>query len=141
MKYVCDAPGDRTWFRLETEAEAIQESALMNHAVEKHFRREREKAARSYQPAATAFIERDIGLASHIAREMPMFLTLRDGTGKALVTAMLPPDGREDSSFRPIVVGPDNANPYTEHGDAIATLAAHFNVTLDADRCYPYRRG
>ena len=24
MKYVCDAPGNRTWFRIETEVEAIR---------------------------------------------------------------------------------------------------------------------
>ena len=38
MKYVCDAPGKQSWFRIETEGEAERESALMNHAVEKHFR-------------------------------------------------------------------------------------------------------
>jgi hypothetical protein len=39
MRYVCDAPGGATWFRLETEAEAEAEAALMRHAVDKHFRR------------------------------------------------------------------------------------------------------
>jgi hypothetical protein len=29
MDYVCDVPGGKTWFRIETEAEAIRESALM----------------------------------------------------------------------------------------------------------------
>lgn len=140
MKYVCDAPEGRTWFRLENEAEALAESALMNHAVEKHFRRERDKAARTYRPASPVFIERDIGLAAHIEREMPLFVTLRDDDGNALVTGMLPPGGREDTSFRPIVVGPQNRNPYPEHGDAIEALARHFGLGLDAERCYPYRR-
>lgn len=140
MRYVCDAPGGRTWFRLENEAEALKESALMSHAVEKHFRREKEKAARTYQPTSTVFIERDIGLAAHVERTMPLFVTLRDDEGNALVTAMLPPEGREDMSFRPIVVGPDNRNPYPEHEAAIAALARHFGLTLDAGRCYPYRR-
>ena len=44
MKYICDAPDEKTWFRLETEAEADRESELMDHAVAKHYRREREQA-------------------------------------------------------------------------------------------------
>ena len=36
MQFVCDGPNG-TWFRIETEGEAIKESQLMNHAVEKHF--------------------------------------------------------------------------------------------------------
>jgi hypothetical protein len=140
VKYVCDAPGGRTWFRLESEAEALKESELMSHAVEKHFRREREKAAQTYQPTAARFIERDIGLAGHIERAMPIFVTLRDEHGAALVTAMLPPGGKEDPGFRPIVVGPHNRDPYPQHEDAIAALARHFGITLEADRCYPYRR-
>ena len=43
MQFVCDAPNG-TWFRIETEGEAIKESQLMNHAVEKHFRRAAEEA-------------------------------------------------------------------------------------------------
>ena len=35
MKYVCDAPGGNTWFRIESEAEAATESEAMRHAVEK----------------------------------------------------------------------------------------------------------
>ncbi len=35
MRFVCDAAGGKTWFRIETEAEAAQESELMRHAVEK----------------------------------------------------------------------------------------------------------
>ena len=44
MQYVCDAPKGKTWFRIETEGEAVHESRLMGHTVEKYFRREREKA-------------------------------------------------------------------------------------------------
>ena len=29
MRYVCDAPSGKTWFQIETEAEAALESALM----------------------------------------------------------------------------------------------------------------
>jgi hypothetical protein len=39
MKYVRDAPGRKSWFRIETEAEAERESMLMDHAVAKYFRR------------------------------------------------------------------------------------------------------
>jgi hypothetical protein len=50
MEYVCDAPRKRTWFRLLTEGEAIAESLEMRHAVEKHYRRERERAIDSFHP-------------------------------------------------------------------------------------------
>jgi len=138
MKYVCDAPGGRTWFRIETLDEAAKESALMNHAVEKHFRQQRECAATSFKPASTVYIEQNIGLESHVQREMPMFLTLRNRDGDGLATAMLPPGGKERAGFRIIIVGPENADPYAEHGDAIRVLGTHFGVTLDRERCYPY---
>jgi hypothetical protein len=140
MKYVCDAAGGKTWFQLETEAEAVQESALMRHAVEKFFRRERERAAQTFQPASKTFIEQEIGLKAHLLREMPVFITLRDGEGNVLATAMLPPGGQEDRSFRPIVVGAENSDPYPEHGEAIRALGQHFGIAVDRDRCYPYRR-
>jgi hypothetical protein len=53
---------------------------------------------------------------------------------------MLPPAGRDDRAFRPIIVGPDNSDPYPEHGAAIGALGEHFGLTLDPARCYPYRR-
>jgi len=141
MEYICDAPKDRTWFRLMTEAEAVNESLEMRHAVEKHFRREWERAAESFRPLTTVFIEQDIGKAAHINRAMPLFLTLRDEDGKALVTAMLPPGGRADPSVGCIIVGPANADPYAKHADAVAALARHFDIALDRSDCYPYRRG
>ncbi len=137
MEYVCDAPGDLTWFRLVNEGEASAESVAMRHAVEKHFRREWERAEQAYQPATTVFIEQDIGKQAHIQRSMPIFLTLRDQDGTALVTAMLPPKG---SGGACIVVGPGNADPYPDHADAIRALGAHFGLTLDRAQCYPYRR-
>ena len=140
MKYICDAPGGGTWFRIETEAEAASESDLMRHAVEKFFHKEREKAAQSYQPISKVFFEQEIGLKAHIQRTMPLFLTLRDGVGNPLVTAMLPPGGQDDRSFRPIIVGMSNADPYVQHADAIRALGQHFGMALDRGRCYPYRR-
>ncbi|MBO1904595.1 hypothetical protein KHP60_05830 [Microvirga sp. 3-52] len=139
MQYICDAPGAKTWFRIETEGEAALESDTMGHAVEKHFRHAWEAAANGYQATSSPFIERDIGLRAHVQRSMPLFLTLRDEEGKALVTAMLPPGGEDDPGFRSIVVGPENHDPYPEHGDAILGLARHFGLTLDRARCYPYR--
>ena len=50
MQYVCDALLGRTWFRIETDAEAEDETRVMRHAVEKHFRREQDRARLSYQP-------------------------------------------------------------------------------------------
>jgi len=140
MKYVCDAPGGKTWFRIETVAEAAKESALMNHAVEKHFRQQRESAASSFKPASTVFIEQNIGLESHLQKQMPLFLTLRNRNGDGLATAMLPPGGADKPGFRIIIVGPGNSDPYAEHDEAIQALGTHFGLTLDRDRCYPYRR-
>ena len=141
MRFVVDAPNGKTWFRLETEGEAAQESLLMRHAVEKHFRIEREKAVHSYQPVSKSFIEQDIGLKAHIQRAMPLFLTLRDQDGKAHVTAMLPAGGKADTGGRCIIVGPSNADPYPTEGEAIKALGAHFGLTLERERCYPYQRG
>lgn len=140
MEYICDAPGDRTWFRLVHEGEAFAESEAMGHAVEKHFVRAREQAVGSYRPTSSVYIEQDIGLKDHIARTMPMFLTLRDMDGKALATAMLPPGGRDDAGFRIIIVGPGNADPYPTQGDAIDALGGHFGLNLDRARCFPYQR-
>jgi hypothetical protein len=139
MRFVVDAPNGKSWFRLETEAEAVQESQLMRHAVEKYFRIEREKAVQSYQPVSKTFFEQEIGLNAHIQREMPMFMTLRDQDGKAHVTAMLPPGGKGNG--RIIIVGPANADPYPPEGEAIKALGDHFGLTLERDRCYPYQRG
>jgi hypothetical protein len=141
MKFVCDAPGRKTWFRIETEGEATSESEIMKHAVEKYFRRERDKAVAAYRPASAAFIERDIGLNAHVQATMPWFLTLRDSEGNALATAMLPPGAKDDSSFRIIIVGAANSDPYPVEGEAIAALAAHVGIALEHDRCFPYARG
>jgi hypothetical protein len=139
MKFICDAPDGKAWFRIETEYEAQQESALMQHAVEKYFRREREKAVQSYQPPpAASYIERDIGLNDHIQREMPLFLTLRDAEGNGLATAMLPPGGRDIAGFHIIVVGRANRDPYPSDGEAIDALGNEFGLTLDRGSCFPY---
>jgi hypothetical protein len=140
MQYICDAPGQRSWFRIETEAEAALESDTMKHAVEKHFRQAREAATTTYRPTSSIFIEQQIGLSAYVQRIMPVFLTLRDAEGNALVTAMLPPAGRADPAFRTIIVGPENRDPYPEHGEAIRRLGEHFSLTLERDRCYPYSR-
>lgn len=139
MEYVCDALGGKTWFRIETEAEAARETDLMDHAVEKHFRQARQQAETTYTPPPGCYIEQDIGLNAHIRRAMPIFLTLRDEEGNGLATAMLPPEGRGRQGFRPIIVGPGNSDPYRQHGPAIEKLGEHFGLTLDRERCYPYR--
>jgi hypothetical protein len=138
MEYVCDAPNDMTWFRLTTEAEAATESEEMRHAVEKHYRRERERAGESFRPLTNVYIEMDIGKEAHIQKSMPLFLTLRDMDGKGLATAMLPPGGKGSGAC--IIVGPGNSDPYVEHEDAIQALGHHFGMTLDRGHCYPYRR-
>src|SRR5579864_8436576 len=140
MRYVCDGPGGKTWFRIESEAEAVAESETMRHAVEKYFRKEHVKAAQSFQPISKVRFEQEIGLKAHIQREMPLFLTLRESDGTPLATAMLPPNGRDDRSFRPIIVGPNNADPYPEQDDETRAQAQHYGMTLERARCYPYRR-
>jgi hypothetical protein len=145
MRYECDAPSGMTWFRLETEAEAEAEANLMGHAVDKFFRRAWEAARASYQPPPG--LERDIGLKDHIARTMPLFLTLRDEDGGGHVTAMMPQsanpqaDGSDQDLFRrPILVGPANSDPFRTQPEAIAALARHLGRNLDPEECYPYRR-
>jgi hypothetical protein len=139
MRYICEAPDGKAWFRIETEAEAEDDSAAMRHAVEKYFRNAKAKAIETYRPDSTVLFEQEIGLKAHVQREMPIFLTLRNDDGEPLATAMLPPGGRDDGSFRPIIVGPQNSDPYPVQGEAIAALAKHFGIALERLRCYPYR--
>ena len=140
MQFVCDGPNG-TWFRMETESEAIQESQLMAHSVEKYFRQAADDAAKSFVPPATMRpFEQKIGLKSHVQKAMPMFLTLRDREGAGLVTAMLPAAGRDEKAFRPIVVGPGNNDPYPKYAEDIKALARHYGLALDPARCFPYRR-
>src|SRR6201984_799715 len=127
MQYVCDAPNGKAWFRIETEGEAVHESRLMSHEGERYFRREREKAVQSWRPERPNAIERDIGLEAH-------------GEGNALTTAMPPPGGKDRGEFRIIIVAASNADPYPQQDAAIAALGAHFGLTLDRDRCFPYGR-
>ncbi|MDZ4775935.1 MAG: hypothetical protein SGJ23_04015 [Alphaproteobacteria bacterium] len=140
MKFVCDAPGGKTWFRIETEAEADAESEIMRHAVAKYFRRERERVIAAWAPPASAPpLERDIGLKDYVARSMPKFLTLRDDEGTGLATAMLAPDVQiEGEPFRTIIVGPANSDPYEAHAESIAALARHLGEDLARGDCYPY---
>ena len=140
MKFICDAADKKTWFRIETEVEAEQESKLMDHAVKKHFLIEQEKAASTYKPTSSIFIEQNIGLNAHIQREMAIFLTLRDAEGGGLATAMLPPGGKDDPDFRIVIVGAGNRDPYPDHAAAIRSLGAHFGLALDRERCFPYGR-
>ena len=68
---------------------------------------------------STLFIEQEIGLAAHVQREMPWFLTLRDTEGTPLANAIVQPRGREGRAFVPIIVGHKNSDPYATHGAAI----------------------
>ena len=138
MQYICDAPGSKTWFRIETEGEAALESDVMGHVVEKYFRQAWESATSTYRSTSSPFVEQNIGLKAHVQRVMPLFLTLRTAEGAALVTAMLPPGGRYDPAFRIIIVGPENQDPYPEHSEAIRKLGEHFGLSLERVRCYPY---
>jgi len=139
MRYVCDAPGGAAWFRLETEAEAEAEAALMRHAVDRYFRRHEAGARETYRaPKGTASFEQAIGLKDHIAKAMPLFLTLRSADGSGLATAMLPPGGRNQVNFRIVIVGPENTDPYEAHEAEIEALAQHFKIELLREDCFPY---
>lgn len=139
MRYICDAPGGESWFRLETEIEAEEESELMGHAVAKHFLRDRKAAAESFTPASSISFEGNIGLEPHIQKLMPLYLTLRDKDGAGLVTAKLPPEeAAEPTAFKSMVVGPKNGDPYADHSDAIKALGDHFGVSLTKEECFPY---
>ena len=140
MQFICDAADAQSWFRIETEGEAATESLDMHHAVEKFFLLEQKKAAQQYHPPSGSYFERDIALNAHLRNTMPLFATLRDREGNGLVTAMLPPGGRETPNFRIIIVGPRNGDPYPKHKPAIAVLGAHFGLSLERDRCFPYRQ-
>ncbi len=135
MQYVCDAPGNKTWFRIETEAEAMAEAEAMHHSLDHRFRHAREAAARTYRPSPRLRpFERDIGLGAHIARTMPMFLTLRDPEGTPLATALLPQT--RDCDYPPSVVGPDYSDPLQD--DAIAALEKHAGRTLRRESYNPF---
>lgn len=113
----------------------------MSHAVEKYFSQAYHEAAGSFEPPKSAAVfEQNIGLKSHIQRVMPMFLTLRDNEGTALVTAMLPPAGLTEEDMRPIIVGIENSDPYVAFEDAIEILADHFQLDLRRSLCFPYAR-
>jgi len=140
MEFICDAPGGKSWFRIETAAEAAADSLAMSHAVEKFFLAEEDKATRRYRSSEPGFVEQEIGLKAHLLRSMPMFLTLRDALGRPLATAMLPANGRESVTFRPIIVGPANIDPYPEHHSAIEALSRHYLIALERVRCFPYAR-
>lgn len=141
MRYVCDAQNGATWFRIETQAEADAESALMGHAVDRYFCKYEELARGAYSaPPGLATFEQAIGLNDFVARTMPLFLTLRSDAGEGLATAMLPPQGRNDANFSIIIVGPGNDDPYREHAAAIAALGAQYKLMLKREHCYPYAR-
>jgi hypothetical protein len=53
---------------------------------------------------------------------------------------MLPPHGAANASFRIVIVGPANGDPYVAHSDAIAALGTHYGLTLDRESCFPYSR-
>ena len=53
---------------------------------------------------------------------------------------MLPPPGEDARTVRPVIVGPDNRDPYPQHGAAIRALGQHVGRILDRAECYPYRR-
>src|SRR5260370_12578126 len=128
MRYICEAPGGKAWFGIETEAEAEADSASMRHAVEKYFRNAKAKAIETYRPISTVLFEQEIGLKAHVQREMPIFLTLRHDDGEPLATAMLPPGGRDDGRFRPIIVGAQNSDPYPVQAMSVATLCKTFRL-------------
>jgi len=37
-----------------------------------------------------------------------------------------------------IIVGPSNGDPFAADDEAIQTLAKHYGLTLNRERCFPY---
>ena len=139
MRYVCDAIGGQVWFSLENQSEADHEGAVMHHAVARYFEQERWAAQASYKPReGLAEFERNIALKGHVERVMPLFLTLRDEDGHALVTSMLSRDVERGVLSQAIIVGPANGDPYPDHAEAIALLGKHYGVDLPRETCFPY---
>jgi hypothetical protein len=68
MQFICDAPGSKSWFRIETKGEAALESDSMGHAVEKHFCQAWESATSTYRSTSIPFVEQNIGLKTHVQR-------------------------------------------------------------------------
>ena len=119
MKYICDAPDGKTWFRLETEIDAEQESSLMDHCVVERFRRERARAIQNCRRQSTMSVGQDVGLERQVRVKMPIFLTLRDRAGAALVTAVLAHGTYEEPGAAFLIVGKGNSDPYPDHSAAI----------------------
>ena len=141
MQFICEGAQDLTWFRIDSESEAAQESSEMNHAVVKHFCQARAAVEALWKPpAGMRYIEQDIGKKDFVERGMPLFATLRDAEGKALATAMLRTEGAV-SAVKSIVVGHDNSDPYPQFSDSIEALGRHLGLELDRASCFPYRRG
>ena len=94
MQYICDAPGQKSWFQIETEGEAARKSDAMSHAVEKHFRQAHEAAVKPISQAQHLHRAEHRPCGSCAARHagVPDLARCR---GHALATAMLPPGGRE----------------------------------------------
>ncbi len=112
----------------------------MHHSLDHRFRHAREAAARTYRPSPRLRpFERDIGLGAHIARTMPMFLTLRDPEGTPLATALLPQT--RDCDYPPSVVGPDYSDPFAGRrhrgaGKACRTHAAARKLQPFENLCF-----
>jgi len=135
MQYVCDAPGRKAWFRIETEGEAARESEEMRHSLDYFFRHERDAARKRYSPAGNvSFIERDIGLSSHLKRTMPIFLTLRESDGTAVASAILPQDP-ESESIAARVIGPGDCDAFRAQREALVALEQHLGKPLRR-QCY-----
>jgi hypothetical protein len=134
MQYVCDAPGRKTWFRIETDGEALLEAELMRNAIEVQYENARLAAVQTYQPSQRLqSFERNIGLKAHLERSMPIFLTLRDSEGTPLANAMLPPGGRENGLHTTRVVGPNGADAMRFEPEAVKALEKHYNIAIEAD--------
>ena len=131
MQFICDAPGRKAWFRIETEGEATLESEAMKIRIDTQFRNERERATQSYRPHSRLQpIERDIGLNAHLLRAMPIFLTLRDGEGAALANAVLPPEGKSPGIDHSVLVGPCYTDPSESQSEAIKALEQHYKLSV-----------
>lgn len=133
MQFICEAPGQKTWFRIETEGEAVDDAEAMRHAMDYRFRHERQLAIRSYNPNTDARTAEN-GLGAHLRRTMPIFLTLRGSDGLPLATAIVP---QIAGYYAANVVGPSYTDAYAREQDAIAALEAHLGRSLRRESYSP----
>jgi hypothetical protein len=125
----------KTWFRIETEAEAFQNRRPWTMRW-RYFNRPGAGRCR-LRSTGRAPRHRAEHRPERTSERVPIFSPCAT-TRATLATAMLPPTGQTEREFRPCCgTQPDPIRVYRGH----QALGKHCGLTLDPVRCFPYRRG